>query len=72
MTEAVKTCKTCAHYRGGFLGTSLYSMCAAVVDPVSGGPGAFCDQRRDWGACGPEGKQWTPVPRRWWQFWRRG
>jgi hypothetical protein len=69
-----KTCKSCAHYRR----QSGYARCAAVSDPVGGGPGAFCDIEREGAGfrtgCGMEGRRWEAKPKSpspWWMFWRR-
>jgi hypothetical protein len=73
----MKTCKTCVHYRASWLMPSL-SQCAAVENPVTGGPGAYCGIEREGGGvrtgCGRDGSKWQPAPatgRPWWAFWRR-
>lgn len=78
MTKPTKTCTTCKHYRSGSFWSTHLARCAAYTDPVSGGPGAFCDIEREGSGyrtgCGSQGRRWEGASPRapWWAFWRYG
>lgn len=73
MSDNIKTCVRCEHYRGGVLPTR-YPTCDALanhaVDCVTGRSWRYivlCETARGrWNdSCGPSGKLWTPRRSLW-------
>ena len=58
MSEEIKLCKDCKHYRPFLFFFSHLSMCAALPDKVSGKAKDFCHLQREYEhrECGPEGR----------------